>query len=104
MTLQYCFARFRLSLLALGIAAALVPATALAQFDTATVLGTVKDSSGGVVPGATVTLKNVATGITATAVSDARRQLPVPQRPHRHLQRHGPSCRASRWPRRTTSR
>ena len=34
-------------------------------------LGAIKDSSGAVVPGATVTLKNTATGITATAVTDA---------------------------------
>ena len=66
--------RFRLvsrTLLGLFIAAALMPAPAFAQFDTSTVLGAVKDSSGAVVPGATVTLKNTATGITATAVTDA---------------------------------
>ena len=57
--------------LGLVIAAALMPASAFAQFDTSTVLGAVKDSSGAVVPGATVTLKNNATGITATAVTDA---------------------------------
>src|SRR5215203_554749 len=51
-------------------AALLFPATALAQFDTATVLGAVHDTSGAVVPGATVTLKNTATGITATTVTD----------------------------------
>src|SRR5881628_1821256 len=43
---------------------------ASAQFDTATVLGTVRDSSGAVVTGATVILKNVATGITSTTVTD----------------------------------
>src|SRR6476619_7615275 len=48
----------------------LYPSTVLAQFDTATVLGAVHDTSGAIVPGATVTLKNVATGITATTVSD----------------------------------
>jgi Carboxypeptidase regulatory-like domain/TonB-dependent Receptor Plug Domain len=47
------------------------PAVASAQFDTATVLGAVHDSSGAIVPGASVTLKNIATGITASAVSDA---------------------------------
>ena len=52
------------------MALALAPAAAFAQFDTSTVLGTIKDSTGAVVPGATVTLKNTATGITATAVSD----------------------------------
>ena len=49
----------------------LVPQAASAQFDAATVLGSVRDSTGAVVPGATVTLKNVSTGITATAVTDA---------------------------------
>src|SRR5215208_6022131 len=58
------------TLVAMLVAAVLLPAGAFAQFDTATVLGTVRDSSGGVVPGATVTLKNTATGIVATAVSD----------------------------------
>jgi hypothetical protein len=43
---------------------------AQAQFDAATVLGTVRDSSEGIVPGATVTLRNVSTGITATALTD----------------------------------
>src|SRR3954465_13430896 len=52
------------------VAALLFPATALAQFDTATVLGAVHDTSGAIVPGATVTLKNVATGITATTLTD----------------------------------
>jgi hypothetical protein len=57
-------------LLAVAVAVVLLPAAALAQFDAATVLGTVRDSSGAVVPGATVTLKNLNTGITADAVSD----------------------------------
>ena len=52
------------------VACLLLPTGAFAQFDAATVLGTVRDSSGAIVPGATVTLKNVSTGITATAVSD----------------------------------
>lgn len=45
-------------------------ATVHAQFDTATVLGTVNDTGGGVVPNATVTLKNVQTGTVATTTSD----------------------------------
>jgi hypothetical protein len=57
--------------LALAATALLLPASVYAQFDTATVLGAVKDSSGAVIPGATVTLKNVDTGITATTVSGA---------------------------------
>ncbi len=45
-------------------------ASAFAQFDTAVVLGTVRDSTGAVLPKATVTLKNLATGVTATAQTD----------------------------------
>ncbi len=44
--------------------------TTYAQFDTATVLGTVHDPNGAVVAGATVTLRNTATGITATTQTD----------------------------------
>jgi hypothetical protein len=44
--------------------------TAFAQFDTATVLGTVHDPNGAVVANATVTLRNTATGITATTRTD----------------------------------
>jgi hypothetical protein len=57
-------------ILAAILAVVLLPVTASAQSDAATVLGAVRDTSGAVVPGATVTLKNDATGITATAVSD----------------------------------
>ena len=64
-------ARLSRVLLAVLASALLLPASVFAQFDTATVLGAIKDSSGAVVPGATVTLKNVATGITANAVTDA---------------------------------
>jgi len=42
-----------------------------AQFETATVLGSVRDANGAVIEGATVTLKNVATEITNTANTDA---------------------------------
>ncbi len=48
----------------------LASAPAWAQFDTGAVLGTVRDSSGGVLPGATVTLRSVDTGISATRTSD----------------------------------
>ncbi len=46
-------------------------APAFAQFETATVVGTVRDSSGGVVPDAKVTLTNVETGVSAIRPSDA---------------------------------
>jgi len=48
------------------------PAWALGgQFETATVVGTVKDSTGAVVPGAKVTLTNTQTGVTSEKTSDA---------------------------------
>lgn len=56
--------------LALIFALFALAGTASAQFDAATVLGTVRDASEGIVPGATVTLRNAGTGITATAVTD----------------------------------
>ncbi len=47
-----------------------LPSPARAQFDAATVLGRVVDQTGAAVPGATVTLTNQATGITATTVTN----------------------------------
>ena len=46
-------------------------APAFAQFETATVVGTVRDSSGAVVPDAKVTLTNTQTGVSAERTSDA---------------------------------
>src|SRR5437867_1255264 len=43
-------------------------ATAWAQITTGSVAGTVKDAQGGVIPGATVTLKNEAQGTKSTPV------------------------------------
>jgi hypothetical protein len=43
---------------------------AYVQYESAAVLGTVRDPSAAVVPGATVLLKNMETGISTTAVTD----------------------------------
>ena len=45
-------------------------APSLAQFETATVVGTVRDTSGAVVPSAKVTLTNRATGVSVERMSD----------------------------------
>jgi hypothetical protein len=44
--------------------------TAFAQFDSATVLGAIRDSGGAAMPGVTVTLKNIDTGLSVTAQTD----------------------------------
>lgn len=49
----------------------LLPLPAFAQSETATVLGTVRDANGAAVTGATVTLKNIGTSISATTTTDA---------------------------------
>src|SRR5688572_16700887 len=56
--------------LLLALLLTLVPSLAHAQSDTATVLGRITDQSGATVPGATVTLTNIATQIVAVAVTD----------------------------------
>lgn len=48
-----------------------LPAGVAGQSETATVIGTVKDSNGAVVSGVTVTLKNSGTGITAQTTTDS---------------------------------
>lgn len=58
----------------LAISLALLASTGpplLAQVDMGAVLGTVKDSSGAVIPGAAVTLRDVQTGLTLTSKADA---------------------------------
>jgi len=57
----------------------LVPALALAQFDTATVVGTVRDGTGAIVPQAKVTLTAVDTGISIvkTSTSDGNYEFPA---------------------------
>nr|MBA3270527.1 TonB-dependent receptor [Acidobacteriota bacterium] len=47
------------------------PAAAAAQLDTATVIGAIADSQGGVLPGVTVTARNVLTGFAFSGVTDA---------------------------------
>jgi hypothetical protein len=60
----------------MAVMAVLATSTAVfAQGTTATVRGTVQDSSGGVLPGATVTMTNTGTRTVQTAVSDDRGQF-----------------------------
>ncbi len=60
--------RISIWFIVLGLAA--VPS--FAQIDTGAILGTVRDASGGVLPGATVTLTHKQTGIATRATTDSR--------------------------------
>jgi hypothetical protein len=64
--------------LLLPCAVALVCAPALAQFDTGSFVGTVHDSTGALVAGATVTVTNTETSISVTRVSGADGSWEVP--------------------------
>jgi len=57
-------------ILSLGTCALLIPLSLMAQFETAEVLGTVRDNSDAVVAGAAVTLTNQDTGIEIKTASD----------------------------------
>src|SRR5215475_9901824 len=74
-TLGRNFARLILFLCLLFFSAA---NTALAQFDSATVLGTIRDSNGALLAGATITLKNIATGIAVTTQSESNGDFQFP--------------------------
>src|SRR5213594_3936921 len=52
-----------------------------AQTSTATILGTVKDTSGALVPGVSITVKHTESGLTRTVVSSERGGYNVPQLP-----------------------
>ena len=61
-----------------SVALGFVAAWAAAQVDTGSILGTVKDPSGGVLPGATVTLTQKQTNIATRVTTDARGSYEAP--------------------------
>ncbi len=61
---------FHLSILLIGMIC-LLPFSASAQSETATVLGTVRDANGAGVTGAAVSLRNIGTGNTVTTTTDS---------------------------------
>src|SRR5437899_6905140 len=50
-----------------------------AQVTTATIAGVVQDASGAVIPGVSITIKNVETGVTRTATTDGGGRYTVPE-------------------------
>ena len=67
--------------LLLAIFALLMSAPAYAQRTTATVRGTVRDSTQAVLPGATVTVTNTDTGLTRATVTNSVGAYVVPELP-----------------------
>ena len=92
----------RTALVLLGIVLLATPA--YAQFDRSQLSGRVRDSSGGLVPGATVTATNTQTQINWTAVTDLTGFYTFPNLPPGKYTTSRPSCRDSRKPSARTSR
>jgi len=71
----------RAVVLCLIVAASLWPRPVAAQAVTGTILGSVTDTTGAAVPGATVTLTNLGTGLTRTVVTDSVGEYTAPSLP-----------------------
>jgi carboxypeptidase family protein/TonB-dependent receptor-like protein len=65
-------------LLALLLISLLGQQTLRAQTTTGTILGTVNDSTGGVIPGATIQIRNTGTGVVNTTTTDGQGRFNVP--------------------------
>src|SRR3972149_7837732 len=70
--------RPRAALVAVALVLIVVPGLASAQITRATISGTVRDSSGAVLPGATVTVTNPETNMVRTVVTDVLGYYRVP--------------------------
>src|SRR2546425_1861087 len=57
---------------------ATTPSLAVAQIPSATLSGTIKDETGGVLPGVDVVVKNLETGLTRSVVTDSNGYFTVP--------------------------
>ena len=79
-----CPGRLRRTLLALAFASVCAPLTVVAQSVSGTILGTVTDTSGSVIPNAKVTIVNEGTGLTKTVQSDSNGEFTAPQLPTGH--------------------
>ena len=73
-----------LSRIAVVLLVLVAASVGFAQLPTGTILGTVKDSSGGVVPGVTVTIVNADTNLTRTVTTADDGAYRVPALPVGH--------------------
>jgi hypothetical protein len=69
------------TLAALAVMVLMAPSDASAQAVSGTILGTAKDTSGAVVPGATVTVTNTGTGFSRSVVTDTKGEYNAPSIP-----------------------
>jgi hypothetical protein len=69
------------AVLGLIVAACLLPAVAAAQAVTGTILGLITDSTGAIMPGATVTLTNTGTGLVRAVTTDGNGEYTAPSLP-----------------------
>src|SRR5579872_3463196 len=78
--LKHFGARPTAAIMVLGIVTLLVSPlnSALGQATSGDVVGTVLDTSGAVIPGATVTAKNLATGVVASSISSKEGEFRIP--------------------------
>ena len=63
-----CHASKRLRVIALAFSLLTMERLAMSQLPTGTILGSVKDSTGAIIPGVGITAKNLETGLTRSAV------------------------------------
>ncbi len=67
-----------LAIFVLALLALVLPRNAFAQYDTASLVGTIRDSSGAAVPNVTVTITNDATGVTSAVKTNGSGDYEVP--------------------------
>lgn len=83
------FSRKALAACSILVALLLLPAGAAAQDPRGSITGTVADSTGGVLPGVTVLVKNAQTAVEQTLVTDGEGAVSGSVLEPRHLHRHG---------------
>ena len=71
----YSFERFATAIVVLIAWIALPTSLVFAQTSTATIVGTVKDTSGALIPGAMITVKHIDTGLHANRYKQRERRL-----------------------------
>lgn len=77
-----------MSVILLGVLAAMTAVGAYAQSDNGSIVGTITDQTGAVIPGASVTVTNVDTGLKFEAKSNSSGEFQMPAVPRGHYKAH----------------